>query len=102
LSTMLSATFLEDRHWPAPAAIIAVLIITSTLGLAMGSIIHYFEIQPFIVTLAGLFFARGLCYVISTDAIPIRDPLWKWMGQTQVRIAEYHVSPSEIIAFVVV
>ena len=29
----------------------------------MGAIIHYFEIQPFIVTLAGMFLARGLCYV---------------------------------------
>lgn len=102
LSTMLSATFLQDLHWPAPVTIVAVLLITSTLGLAMGSIIHFFDIQPFIVTLAGLFFARGLCYVISTDAIPIRDPFWKWMGQTQLRFGDYHVSPSEIIAFIVV
>ena len=42
----------------------------------MGCIIHFFEIQPFIVTLAGMFLARGLCYVISTDSIPITDPFF--------------------------
>ena len=39
----------------------------------MGLIIQYFDIQPFIVTLAGMFLARGLCYVISLDSIPITD-----------------------------
>ena len=37
----------------------------------MGCIIHYFEIQPFIVTLAGMFLARGLCYAITVDAVSI-------------------------------
>ena len=33
------------------------------LGLLMGLVIEYFDVQPFIVTLAGMFLARGLCYV---------------------------------------
>ena len=36
--------------------------------------IHYFEIQPFIVTLAGMFLARGLCYAITVDAVSITKP----------------------------
>ena len=51
-----------------------VLLVGATLGLAMGSIIHFFEIQPFIVTLAGMFLARGLCYAITVDAISITNP----------------------------
>ena len=39
----------------------------------MGLVIHYFDIQPFIATLAGMFLARGLCYLISVESIPIRD-----------------------------
>ena len=43
-----------------------------------AAIIHYFEIQPFIVTLAGMFLARGLCYAISIDVDldhrPARSP----------------------------
>jgi simple sugar transport system permease protein len=43
-------------------------------GAAMGAMIHYFKLQPFIVTLAGMFLARGLCYLISINSITIDDP----------------------------
>ena len=45
------------------------------LGLAMGCVIHYFEIQPFIVTLAGMFLARGLCYVDQHRLDPDHRPV---------------------------
>ena len=52
----------------------------------MGCVIHFFEIQPFIVTLAGMFLARGLCLVISTASIPISDPFWTSMAQAQISL----------------
>ena len=73
LSTLLCAE-LAGHGWPAYAVVPVVLLVGATLGLAMGSIIHFFEIQPFIVTLAGMFLARGLCYAITVDAISITDP----------------------------
>ena len=39
----------------------------------MGWLIQRFRLQPFIVTLAGMFLARGLCYLISIDSISITD-----------------------------
>ena len=39
----------------------------------MGLLIERFRLQPFIVTLAGMFLARGLCYLISIDSISITD-----------------------------
>ena len=38
------------------------LLMGIVFGLAMGSIIHYLKVEPFIVTLMGLFFARGMAY----------------------------------------
>lgn len=73
LSTLMLA-LLVKHGWPTLAAIAAVLVIGSALGWAMGAVIHYFEIQPFIVTLAGMFLARGLCYAITVDAISITKP----------------------------
>ena len=73
LSTLLCAE-LAGHGWPAYAVFPVVLLVGATLGLAMGSIIHFFEIQPFIVTLAGMFLARGLCYAITVDAISITNP----------------------------
>ena len=38
----------------------------------MGLIIDFCDIQPFIVTLAGLFLLRGGCFMINLDSVPIR------------------------------
>jgi ribose/xylose/arabinose/galactoside ABC-type transport system permease subunit len=39
-------------------------------------LIQAFRLPAFIVTLAGMFLARGLCYLISIDSIAIRRPLF--------------------------
>ncbi|HET6530279.1 MAG TPA: galactofuranose ABC transporter, permease protein YjfF [Actinoplanes sp.] len=101
LTTMVCAVTL-DGGWPAPLVMVTVLVMGSVLGLAMGCVIHYFEIQPFIVTLAGMFLARGLCYVISTSSIPITHPTWTTMSQTRIPIASYSITPSVLIAAAVV
>jgi ribose/xylose/arabinose/galactoside ABC-type transport system permease subunit len=79
-----------------------VLVVGSLFGLGMGAIIHYFEIQPFIVTLAGMFLARGLCYVISINSISITDSVFTSFAQTRIRGGDLFVSPSVIIALATV
>jgi galactofuranose transport system permease protein len=41
-------------------------------GAGVGFIIDFCEIQPFIITLAGLFLLRGACFMVNLDAVPIR------------------------------
>jgi simple sugar transport system permease protein len=102
LTTMLSASLLEQRGWSPYVVLPLVLAVGALLGLGMGAIIHYFEIQPFIVTLAGMFLARGLCYTISTSSIPITDPVWTSMAQSRIRFGGFFISPSVVIALLVV
>jgi galactofuranose transport system permease protein len=103
LSTVVSAELLQKQGWPAFAVIVVVLAMGALLGLGMGAVIHFFEIQPFIVTLAGMFLARGLCYTISTDSLSIDNPTFTTMAQTQLPLGgELHVSISVVIALVVV
>jgi len=102
LSTMIAAS-LARAGWPPLVVILVVLVAGSTLGLLTGLVIHYFQIQPFIATLAAMFLARGLCYVISLDAISITDPFFTSMAQTRIPLAAgLTISPSVIIAIVVV
>ena len=69
----------------------------------MGLVIQIFDIQPFIVTLAGLFLARGLCYVISLNSITVTDPFFTSMAQARIRLpGGLFVSPGVIIALLVV
>jgi ribose/xylose/arabinose/galactoside ABC-type transport system permease subunit len=41
----------------------------------MGAVIHYLQMPAFIVTLAGMFLARGMAFVLSIDSIPINHRL---------------------------
>lgn len=87
LSTVILATTLQ-AGWPMPLAVGAVLVVGPTLGLMMGLVIEYFDVQPFIATLAGMFLARGLCYVLSVDSLPIRDPALRAFGLNYVYLYE--------------
>jgi galactofuranose transport system permease protein len=87
LSTVILAKTLQSG-WPAPVAIGTVLIVGPLLGLLMGTVIEFFELQPFIVTLAGMFLARGLCYVISVNSLPIKDPVLRALGLNYVYLYE--------------
>ncbi|MDO9397444.1 MAG: sugar ABC transporter permease YjfF, partial [Herbiconiux sp.] len=69
----------------------------------MGMLIHYFDIQPFIATLAGMFLARGLCYLISVESIPITDPTFQgWAFKTAILPGGYYLGYTAIVALVVV
>ncbi|MFI9103423.1 galactofuranose ABC transporter, permease protein YjfF [Streptomyces fildesensis] len=103
LSTMLCATLVEQHGWPPALVIPLVLAAGGLIGGAMGYAIHHFEVQPFIATLAGMFFARGLCYLISTNAIPIDDPVFTTLAQSHVTFpGGVFISWSVVIALAVV
>ena len=103
LSAMLSAWLVERYGWPPLLVIPLVLLMGLLSGTGMGAVIHYFEIQPFIVTLAGMFLARGLCYTISLNSISITDPTFTRMAQLRIRLpGGLFISSSVVIALVVV
>lgn len=56
-------------------AFAAVLIISTIFGCLMGAMIRFLSIPPFVVTLAGMFLARGAAYLISTQSVPISHPV---------------------------
>ncbi len=45
------------------------------LGLVMGAMIQYLNVPPFITTLTGMFFARGVCSLISRESISINNEM---------------------------
>ena len=75
LTAMVSASLLRGRRLAAVRGAAGRAAGRPVLGFVMGCVIHYFDIQPFIVTLAGMFLARGLCTIISTDVDPDHRPV---------------------------
>ncbi|HSN95063.1 MAG TPA: hypothetical protein VLR89_08390 [Anaerolineaceae bacterium] len=62
------------------------IVIGVTLGALMGWIIQDLKVQPFIATLMGLFFARGLAYIISLTSVPIKNEVYKAIALTPIYI----------------
>jgi simple sugar transport system permease protein len=86
------------EHWLS-----LVLAVGALFGMAQGYLVQRFRLQPFIVTLAGMFLARGLCYVISTESISIADPVYSAIAQARVPLGGHaSLSVSAIIALAVV
>ena len=102
LTTMVAAWLMQVAQWPAEAVIALVLVGGAAFGALQGLVIHVFRLQPFIVTLAGMFLARGLCFLISVDSITIDAPLFVALSQTQIPLfGGAFLSPGAVIALAV-
>jgi len=64
---VLMSMMLTEWHWPGVLAVVAVIGVATGLGLIHGTLITRLRIQPFIVTLCGLLFYRGLARFIAND-----------------------------------
>lgn len=91
------AVLVERAGWSPPAAIGAVLITGVLFGATMGWLIHAFDLPPFIVTLAGLFFARGTAFVISRSAISLRHPFFMEADAAPARLAAAVGGPESVV-----
>ena len=85
LTTVVAASLL-NMGWNPWLIFPVVLLMGMVFGLVMGLFITYLKVQPFIATLAGMWLARGLCYVISDAEIRIHDATYTTLGQTKILI----------------
>jgi ribose transport system permease protein len=64
---VLLSIMLTEWHLPGAVAVIAVIAVAAGLGLLHGFLVTRVLIPPFIVTLCGLLFYRGLARFIASD-----------------------------------
>lgn len=103
LATMVLAAAVERWHLGPVPAMVLVLVGGLLFGAAQGLLIEFIGVPPFIATLAGMFLARGLCYLISIDSIAIHDPLLEALSQARLPLGPLgEVSPSVVVAAAVV
>jgi simple sugar transport system permease protein len=102
LTTMVSAALVEKHGWSPATTIPLVLLMGTLFGALQGLLIERFRLQPFIVTLAGMFLARGLCYLISIDSISITNEWYAEVSQLRIPVwADASISISAVIALAV-
>ncbi len=83
LTSAASAALLQGGM-SAYIVIPLMLLMGIVLGFIMGWIIHYFKVQPFIVTLMGLWFARGMAYIITLTSLTIKDDVYRHLALTKL------------------
>lgn len=93
---------LLSQGLPAYLVIPIMLIGGGLIGLLIGVLVQYFSVQPFIASLAGLFLARGLAFVVSLSSIRVEDPAVLWLQRTRISVGDWYITPTGIIALLVV
>ena len=73
LVCMVCANQMENHGASAGMAVVIAIAIGLAFGLVQGFLISYLDIQPFIITLAGMFFGRGMTAIVSKDMIAIKN-----------------------------
>lgn len=76
LTGVITSVLISEYHWHPLAVFPVVLALGTGFGAVMGALIYFYKLQPFIVTLAGMFLTRGLASVISEESIPINHEFY--------------------------
>lgn len=87
LVSMCCAVYLD--YTPNPNLFVAVLIalgIGLAFGLVQGYLVAYLDIQPFIVSLAGMFFARGMTTIVHTNPFNVENPAFVALKDTRINV----------------
>lgn len=71
--TSILIASLVERHGVNPLAAVAIALLVGALfGGGMGCLIQWFELPPFLVTLAGMFLARGVGFMVEPQSLGIK------------------------------
>ncbi len=72
LITMTTVCMMENKGSSVFGAFIVAIAIGLAFGIVQGFFISYLKIQPFIVTLAGMFFAKGMTTIVSVNPVTVK------------------------------
>ena len=101
LSCMVLAWLLANTGVPVGLAVLIVLLMGLVFGALQGYIITKFDLQPFIITLAGMFFCRGMTAVISRDTIQITNETFVAIASYRIDLGIGFVSVGAVLAMIV-
>ena len=93
---------LVSQGVPATVAVPLMILSGAGIGLLIGVLVHYFDVQPFIASLVGMFLARGLAFLVSLRSIKVEDESILLLQSTRFKFGDWYITPTGIIALIVV
>ncbi len=86
LVTMSCVVFLNGQGGSVFGSLCMALSIGIAFGLIQGFLISYLEIQPFIITLAGMFFAKGMTTIVSVNPVTANQKAFLALKDVRIEI----------------
>jgi ribose/xylose/arabinose/galactoside ABC-type transport system permease subunit len=86
LTSMIMAKLMMTAHLHPLIAIACTLLVGAVSGFIMGALVQFFKIPGFLVTLGGLFLARGLSFLLKLESIPIEHPWFSKAGDWRISL----------------
>lgn len=86
LVCMCCAVNLDYQGGSILTAVLIALCIGLAFGLVQGFLIAYLEIQPFIVTLAGMFFAKGMTTIVNATQFNVQNESFQALKSTRITV----------------
>ncbi len=86
LISMCCAVYLDFHQGNVVVAGLIALAIGLLFGVVQGFLVAYLDIQPFIVTLAGMFFARGMTTIVNTNPFNVANKAFVALKEIRVVI----------------
>ena len=86
LVSMSCAVYLDYKGGSIIGSIALALGIGLAFGLVQGFLVAYLDIQPFIVSLAGMFFARGMTTIVNTAPFNVADEEFNALKLTRINV----------------
>ena len=102
-TSIFTATLVAGRGMHPLAAWSCAVILGAALGAAMGVLIHGFRLPAFLITLAGMFLARGAGFWLNTDSVGISHPWYDAIANFDLAIGEaIHIPAAALLLVAVV
>jgi len=104
----VSGVMLINAGWDPWVTMGVMVLIGSAFGVASGVLIQFFNVQPFIATLAMMFLGRGLASMLSTvperlaEDSPVRSLATQFKLVDGPKVNDLVITPGVLIAFVIV
>ncbi|MDX3775411.1 sugar ABC transporter permease YjfF [Chromatiaceae bacterium AAb-1] len=102
LSGVAVSLLISQYQWHPLAAFALILPAAALFGALMGVLIQVYKLQPFIVTLAGMFLARGLATTLSEESVAIDHSFYDAVSEFGVHLPGNGWLSSSTLLFMVV
>lgn len=87
-TSIFTATLITGHGVSPWVAWALALVIGGGLGALMGTLIQVFRLPPFLITLAGMFLARGAGFWLNTESVGIQHPLYDRLANFDLAFGE--------------